>query len=130
MTTPVIAAPIRAELQIYIGAECRSNFQVAYVDHGAGQLVRAVDMTGRTFTMTIRKADSARTLLIDTATPGQGTIALLPGDATRIAINLPSTLTATFQPGRYTFSILDVTDAGAGAAALIATGPCTIDYAG
>jgi hypothetical protein len=130
MSTPVIAAPIRAELQIFIGAECKSNFQVAYVDQGAGQLVRAVDMSGRTFRMVIRKADATRAVLMDTATPGNGSVGLLAGDSTRIAINLPSSLTDTFARGRYTYTILDKTDEGTGGTALVATGDCFIDYAG
>lgn len=128
MTSPIIAAPIRADLQIFIGAECRSNFQIAYVDHGAGKLVRTVDLTGRVFRMLIRKADASRAVLIDTDNPSSGTVGLLDGDPTRIAITLPSTLTTTFAPGRYTFTILDDTDAAGGATALIATGPCFIDY--
>jgi hypothetical protein len=130
MSTPVIAAPIRADLQIFIGAECKSNFQVAYVDPAAGGIVRVVNMAGRSFRMEIRKADSSRTLLINTANGGSGSTGLLAGDTTRIAINLPSTLTATFPAGRYTYSIYDKTDENDGATALVATGACYIDYAG
>ncbi len=128
MSTPVIAAPIRVSLQIFIGAECRSNFQVAYVDHGAGRLVRTVDLTGRTFRLIIRKDDTTRAVATDTDLPENGAINVMEGDSSRIAIFLPSTLTTAFGPGRYTFSILDKTDAATGAIALIARGPCYVDH--
>lgn len=125
--TPVIVAPIRASLQIFIGAECRSNFQVAYVDNAAGRLVRTVDLTGRTFRLIIRKDDAGRTVVVDTELPGNGTINVLDGDPSRIAISLSSTLTSSLVPGRHTFSILDKTDAIAGAAAIVALGPCYVE---
>lgn len=124
--TPVIAAPIRASLQIFIGAECRSNFQIAYVDHGAGKLVRTVNLTGRTFRLVIRKADATRAIVVDTDLPSNGLVGVMENDPSRIAINLPSTFTATFAPGRHTFFIQDKTDAITGAAAIVALGPCYI----